>query len=256
MVYAKRANRSRKGKKLTAYNVNKGSASALTQKRQIAQLARKTNSLQKSLGQSRVYGQFVRQATSATVSQPYRIIDFHPRVGSRIPVFNDQNAIDNAKGFKFTKFNLDYLIQPATEETAIDMTVFIVSYQPQVAKKVHQETSLMTTLISGDDYYSVAGSLTMMNSKRFKIHYVKRLRTFADLTDGTPQSRGFHRGYIKRKCNMNVINECGNWVSVQDSEYPLEDRIYMVVFNNNSGVDLEHPTVSFNCLWSGHTTAW
>lgn len=257
MTYAPRKFRPRRGRgKLTAYKVQKGSASALTQKRQIATLARKTNKLSKQLAQDRVYGQFVRQATNATLTQGFRIIPFHPDLGNRIAVFNDQTAIQNAKGFKFTKFCMDYLVQPSTEAARIDMTMFIVSLQPSVAKKVHIETSLMTNLISGDDYYSVGTALTMMNTKRFKIHYVKRLQTYLEFTDNTPQTRGFTRGYIKRRVNHNILNESGNWVDVQDVEYPLNDRMYVIIFNNNSGADLESPTITFNCLWSGHTTAW
>lgn len=254
MPYRKR--RVYKRRKPTANKVLRGSSSAKTQQKQIASLVRKTNTLSKQIAQDRIYGQFVRQATASSINQPYRIIPFHPDNGNRIPIFNDQTAIQNAKGFKFTKFNMDYLVQPQSESARIDMTMFIVSMQPSVSKKVHIETSLMTNLISGDDYYSVGGSLTMMNSKRFKIHYVKRLQTYREFTDNTPQTRGFTRGYVKRRVNHNILNQNGNWVDVQDVEWPLNDRMYVIVFNNNSGADLESPSITFNCLWSGHTTAW
>lgn len=243
-------------RKLTATRVKTGSSSARVQKAQIATLARKTNRLSKAIAQTRVYGQFGTRNTNRTLPSPWVIAECHPRKSSRDPIFNDQTAIDNAKGFKFTKFNMDFLIQPYNESSVIDMTVFLVSLQPSVAKKVHIDTTLMTNLVDQQDYYSVANSLVMLNTKRFKIHYVKRCQTFENYTDGTPQTRGFHRGYLKRQCNMPILNQAGNWTDVDDTEWPLEHRMYWIVFNNNSSVDLEYPTLSFNCVWSGHTCAY
>ena len=212
--------------------------------------------MSKAIAQDRIYGQFTTQNTNRVLSSPWVIAEFHPKLSARSSVFNDQTAINNAKGFKFNKFTMDYLVQPYTESSVIDMTMFIVSLQPKVAKKVHIETTLMTNLVAGVDYHSVATSLTMINTKRFKIHFVKRLQTFENYTDGSPQTRGFHRGLIKRRCNGSILNESGEWISVDDTEYPLDQRYYVLMFNNNSAADLQYPSLSFNCLWSGHTTAW
>ena len=188
---------------------------------------------------------------------PYLITDITPNLTNRTAVFNDQSAVSNAKGFKFTKLNMDFLVQPYTESSVIDMTMFIVSLQPDVAKKVHIETSLMTSLTTAVDYVATASpSFAMVNKGRFKVHYVKRLQTFENYTDGSPQTRGFHRGYIKRRLNDKIINETGNWVAVDDTEVPLTARYFVLLFNNNSAVDVQYPSFTYNCLWSGHTCAW
>jgi len=247
----------RRRRKLTANRVIRGSSSARTQKAQIATLARKTNRLSKAISQDRIYGQFVTNVANRTMSSPYLITDITPNLSQRTAVFNDQTAVTNAKGFKFTKLNMDYLVQPYNESSVIDMTMFLVSLQPEVAKKVHIETTLMTVLTAAEDYVATSvPSFAMMNKGRFKVHYVKRLQTFENYTDNTPQTRGFHRGYIKRSLNDKIINETGNWTLVDDTEHPLTARYFLIVFNNNSAVDLEHPTITYNALWSGHTCAY
>lgn len=249
MAYARKYRK----RKLTANNVYRRPTNAKSQQKQIATLARRTNRLSQTIKEVHIYGQFTTQLTNLILNGAYVIRPFHPRQGARSAVFNDQLAIQKAKGFKFTKYNMDMLIQPYTEPQHIDMTVFIVSLQPAVAKKVHNETNNMTTLTAGVDFHTVANSLTLVNQGRFKIHAVKRIQTFKSYTDNTPQTRGFHRLYFKRRCTNKVINESGTWVEVDDVEYPLLGRQYVIVFHNNSTMDAQHPSLSFNCLWSGHT---
>jgi hypothetical protein len=145
---------------------------------------------------------------------------------------------------------VDFKIEPANEEDLIDMTMFIVSLKRDNARKVHVETTNMQQLIENTDYVTESGK-ALLNFGRYNVHMVKRLQTFTDST-GDPQSRGFTRGYFKKRLNWTLRSASGDWSSsIQDTEWPLDKRLYIIIFNNNSSLDAETPTLSLVSLWSG-----
>jgi len=251
--YRKRPRTTRRSKKLTASKVYRQGKSASTQQRQIATLSRKVNKVARSQAQGRIYGQFCTNA-SLNIGSPYLIRAVQPGPGARIPVFDTSSDVGETDHFKFTKVNMDILIQPANEANVIDMTFFLVTLKPDTMKQTNVETSFMTTLESDVHFRSFSNSLTYVNTSIFKIHMCKRIQTFENYTDGTPETRGFHRIYKKMRVNMDIKSNGSNWTSVTDNEWPLDQRYYFLIFNNNSVADLQYPTISYNCLWSGYAS--
>lgn len=252
MPYTRRS-RSRRGykKKLTRNRVLRASSKASTQKRQIAKLAGNVARINKAIKEERTYSQFMN-TKYINMSSSYALAEISPLQANRTKVFNDPTAVGNKSWFRFTKCNMDFQVIPANENSPIDMTMFVVSYKKENARKVNSETSTMTQMIAEIDYVAQNGK-AMLNMGRFNIHYVKRLQTFETTQDGDQQTRGFTRGYFKKAVNWKVQSATGDWdTTIQDIEWPLDKRLFVVVFNNNSSLDAASPQFRAITLWTGY----
>lgn len=249
MVYAKRSKR--RGRKTTRTKVLRQGAGASTQKRQIASLAGQVSKISKQIQEDWNPAQYVVDLNSQ-LSSPYTSNEITMIPSLRTRIFNQNDAAHNKSWFKVVKFNTDFKLYPANEEGFIDMTMFIVSLHADNAQKVWFETGGVANLTPNFDYHTQNGR-TFINRGRFKIHYVKRCQTFMNETDNTKIVGGFHRGYLNKKCPHKLVSKTGDWDStIQDTDYPLHHRYFVLAFNNNSGFDGEYPTLQMTTLWSGY----
>jgi len=244
--------RSKRGRgKTTRNRVLRQNSKASTQKRQIASIAGQVSKISKQIKEDWNPAQFV-VPLNTQLAGPYTINEITMLQSARTQIFNDPVAALERSWFRVVKFNADYKISPYNEEGHIDITFFIVSLHADNCQKVFYETGSMTSLISEFDYYSQNGK-AFLNRGRFKIHHVKRCQTFMSDTDNTPQTRGFTRGYLNKRCTHKLVSKTGDWAqTIQDSDYPLQHRYFTIAFNNNSNLDGEYPNLQMNTLWSGY----
>jgi len=237
-------------RKVTKRNVLRQGAGARTQKRQIASLAGQVSKISKQIKEDWNPAQYV-VPINTQLATPYTINEISMIPSLRTRIFNQNDAAHNKSWFKVVKMNMDYKLYPANEEGFIDMTLMVVSLHADNAQKVWFETGGVSTLTSGFDYYSQNGR-AFINRGRFKIHHVKRCQTFMNETDNTKIVGGFTRGYLNKKVSHKLVSKTGDWdTTIQDTDYPLHHRYFIIAFNNNSGFDGEYPTLQANTLWSG-----
>jgi len=249
MVYARRSRR--RGRKVTRTRVLTQSSKASTQKRQIATIAGQVSKISKQIKEDWNPAQYVTDLNSQ-LSTPYTANEISMIPSLRTRIFNQNDAAHNKSWFKVVKFNTDYKLYPQNEEGFIDMTLFIVSLHADNAQKVWFETGGVSNLTANFDYHSQNGR-TFINRGRFKIHHVKRCQTFMNESDNTKIVGGFHRGYLNKKCPHKLVSKTGDWdTTIQDTDYPLHHRYFVIAFNNNSGFDGEYPTLQMTTLWSGY----
>lgn len=182
---------------------------------------------------------------------PYDMVELSMLKTTRVGVFAQPGATDGYSKFKMTGVSIDYLIEPYNEEAAVDCTTFIISIKSNVQTRVWDDTAGMTSLYPNLDYVSLNGK-AFMNLDRFRVHFVKRTRTYED-GNGNSTNGGQRRGYKRIKLSHLLKNGTGNWTALTDNDFPVTARLYAVTFNNNSGFDGENPQHSFNCLYSGHS---
>ena len=157
------------------------STNKYAQRKQINSVAKQVRTLR---SQSRKLIKLGSAENSLTIQNPVKVIEFtDPALLSRI--FDDTpTAYQSLKSRLYLdKVNLDFTIQPATEWSQIDMTVFIVSLKKNSARDVLADTSNMSSFQVDRDYWDWSNALgvpsghTLLNLRRFNVHYVKRVHT-------------------------------------------------------------------------------
>jgi len=171
---------------------------------------------------------------------------------------------------------VDLAITAGNETALLHLTAFVVQLQPKVASQTYTDTSSMSTMIRGTDYITPLNAVgqdsgygAYINNQRYKI--IKRLEFE---TAGHPPTgysgqpgastgntgRGTNGWYCKRtqmKLNYGstLFKSSGDVATTQTLEYAdinPEQKRFIVVFSDNSLVDLEFPSVSMSSLITGY----
>lgn len=146
---------------------------------------------------------------------------------------------------------LDILVDANTEDDNIVYTAFLVSLKDEAAPAMNFSTGFLT-LTSGVHYQFLDGQV-LLNKKYFKIHKYKRLITgnygtaFGTASAATGPTRNQHRFYWKQIIGTRPRNPVGNWNTLACPRDPSQNYFFLL-FNNNSGLDLENPRWSLNIV--------
>lgn len=143
------------------------------------------------------------------------------------------------------------------EENTIGFTAFLVSLKDDIGAVFNPGTGGLT-LVANQTHYINQG-MAMLNKKMFNIHRVKR---FHLTNHGTPLAQSAAqtqygtdcRWYWKVSLNKTIQNPQGNWKSLNSALDPSK-QYYVLIFNDNSIVDLESPTVSVSAVHTFKTVA-
>lgn len=173
---------------------------------------------------------------------------------------------------------IDLTIKSGTEQSPVSFTAFIVQMQSKVAQQTYQDTSGMQGLVLNDDYVvgtTAAGLETgygaYINSQKYKI--IKRLEfetagaisaQFPDnLNPGASGNIGrgtrilqLHRAQFKLNYGSTLFKSSGSGETLSTLQYAdinPEQKRFIVIFSDNSLVDLEFPTVSMSSLITGYS---
>lgn len=162
----------------------------------------------------------------------------------------------NDNSIRHVSFGMDVLIDANTEDDNIRYSVFLVSLKDEAAQAVNFSTGAIT--LSSNIHYQFVNGQTLLNKKYFKIHKYKRLITGNYGTAlGLPSSssgpsRNEHRFYWKLKLGTKPKNPVGNWNAMPCPRDPSQNY-FLIVFNDNSPLDLENPLISMNCIHTFRT---
>ncbi|AXQ66515.1 MAG: putative capsid protein [Cressdnaviricota sp.] len=167
---------------------------------------------------------------------------------------------------------IDLTMTSGTESAPLQFTAFIVQLQPKVATQTYTDTAAMTSLTRNDDFSTPLNSLSQdsgygafMNNQKYRI--IKRLEfeTLGGASGGAAGSTGnvgqgtrtgiLHRCQAKLNYGSTQFKSSGSGESSASLNYadidPKQKR-FIVIFSDNSLLDLQYPTVSMSCLTTGY----
>ena len=249
MTYANHSRRSNHRRTRGARSIIRGKAKATKNKAAIDVLASKVNKINRKV-QSRNLKLTYQQAQDFSLSEEYTVKSLTP-LSSWTKVFGENINAQESNTLTCKSANLKYTVYPNSEAAPCDVTVTILTPK---SLKVYNETSGMNTFTPGTDYVSVAnGTCVLVNLERFKMHFYKRHQTTLRTSSS---STGFQYNGVcnmqsvnLRNKNWKIKNTIGDWDDVSITQLPYYMHAKIVVFNNNSGGDLQFPALRFCNIW-------
>jgi len=167
---------------------------------------------------------------------------------------------------------IDLTIRSGTENDPLQFTAFMVQLQAKTASQTYTDTGGMTALTRDDDYVTPLNSLSQdsgygafMNNSKYRI--IKRLEfeTLGGASGGAAGSTGntgkgtrtgiLHRCQAKLNYGSTIFKSSGageSSSSLNYSEINPEQKRFIVIFSDNSLLDLQYPTVSMSSLITGY----
>lgn len=253
--------RRKRNRKLAVKTVLRKRPTARNQKYQIAKLARsvKRNAAKISFNTARVkFLQVGKNQFSAHYMTVPLVLPKDAGSGSASSTIwglmweQDPVKVDHVEAARKCHIHggwLRYNIDPHTEDQLINYMVCVL--QPKT-KSIYNETNGLASLVQGRDYQVLNanehGTDWMINTNRFNIHYLRRHRT-ADTYSANNLPKWTAGGLYH--CNLNWKAGKGEdkWTSIENADVPINKQRFMVVFNNNSAVDVQYPQI----CWSFQT---
>lgn len=167
---------------------------------------------------------------------------------------------------------IDLTVKSASENSPLSYTAFIVQLVDNSAQQTYDTTGSMSTLVRGEDYISPLNALgqdsgygAYINNARFRI--IKRLEfeTLGGASGGAAGSTGntgrgtrtgiLHRAQAKLNYGSTLFKSTGDGdssLTLQYEQLNPEQKRFIVIFSDNSLVDLEFPSVSMSSLITGY----
>lgn len=248
MVYASRRRyRRRSTRKSTLSKMLKAKSTPLVK------LARSVRTLQRAFKKDQEYLNYAQTWVNQGVSSTYTA--FHLNDFSswgRIFGTTANDDVDNTIIWKSS--GIDMKFTTGNEPANVDFTVMLLHCK-DTAKALIGSTGALT-LTNGDTHYTQSG-LTMVNKKFFNILKIKRFslgnngQSSATSTAQT-QFGTDRRFYMKIRPNKKITNPTGDWKNLTQSLDP-SGNYYLVVFNDNSALDLESPDITMNAVHTVQT---
>lgn len=164
-------------------------------------------------------------------------------------VFNSIAAAEESRNAKHVSMRLDVILQAYTETDGTSITCYIVSPKANTEDSFFDGGSGGLTLgASGTTYQTMSGQ-AYVNPEYFKIYMRKKVffppTGAADVRNVNTMSKRFT---FNMKCGWNIRNTtASSWGNLVCPNLPAHN-VYLLVFNDNSLVDAEWPTVSYTVL--------
>jgi len=145
------------------------------------------------------------------------------------------------------------------EPDTTQFTVFMVSLRDIIGSDFVPSTGGLT--LTPGAHYAINGGLVLLNKKIFNIHKVKRVvltnhGTALSAPSAQTQGGTDWRGYWKFSPRSLITNATtnSNWKGLRSALDPSK-QYYILVFNNNSGADLQNPVFQYNAVHTFKTVA-
>lgn len=217
----------------------------------IQALAKSVRSLQLANKKQHQFLNYRRSASGEVIQSDVNIFNLCDYT-NMTPIFGADGDDDNNYKIQHQSFGMDcYLtLENAVnnEENTIGFTVFLVSLKDDIGSAFNPNTGVLS-LSSGDHYHTLNG-MTMVNKKCFNIHKVIRrtLTNFnSNLSIAGAKSQGGAdcRFYLKHSPRSTITNVKGDWKAMSSAQDPSK-QYYLLIFNDNSLLDGEWPSFSYN----------
>lgn len=168
-------------------------------------------------------------------------------------VFGTDANDDTGNRMKHNSIGIDAYISlenTVNEPDTTGFTCFLVSLKDEIGGYLDQATGNLA--LSPNIHYTIQGGLVMLNKNVFNIHRIKRFvltNHGQSLSNPSAQSQygSDRRFYWKIKPNKMIKCAYADWKAVQCSQDP-SDNYYVLIFNDNSSVDLQNPLCRMNIV--------
>lgn len=217
-------------------------------KQTLAKVDKQIKSIKNTLKKERVYGQKVQYYNvTPTGDLTYlNLCDFASQVGVFGTAANDLTGNKT----KICSIDLDMYLTASSEKDTIGYTIFLVSLKDNIGSDFNTYTGALGASIN--NHYIFYNGMAKLNTSVFKIHKSKRITmTNFGKAIGDPTSKqqfGLDcRWNWKIRPNKIVKNAFGDWNTLHSSVDP-SNQYYLLIFNDNSGVDFENPNIKLTQL--------
>lgn len=226
------------------------------QRKQILELKRNQDGLKRKVNMRNMHGIFNKNhdvaVTSNYVHMQLLLPTSQPGESAMAQVFQTDSSILSRQTFLVKSIKCIYKVYPNNEEEPVDCTVTCIA--PKSRKILNETYSPLTgalSLVQGTDYV-INNGLTLVNKQRWTLHHYRRTMTVGQDGDlGTQFPIRSNSGSFTIKKDWKLYNRTGNFDDIPSNDLPAHQRVFLVVFNNNSGVDLEWPKFKHNTLIQG-----
>lgn len=223
-----------------------------TTKRGYKRLAKKVAKVTKRIMPlvNRCYMQWAGAVQSSLVSD-YAALNIC-QLNNYAYVFGTSTDDFNMRSIRIKSFKICNYVNLSNEEETIGFTYFIVSLKKRGTSLFNVSTGSLLGLTSGTHYAKSSAGMVMLNKEFFRIHAYKKFTLTnwgAQLNTGAAQSQyGADRRWSNKiHCNMVVTSPAGNALGMPSPQDPSQNY-YLLMFNDNSGIDAEYPRWDFNIL--------
>lgn len=231
-----------------------------TQKSDVQVLAKAVTKLQK---QNRVECEYLNygygESSIPMVSPFYQIALSRPSTWSAI--FGSGTNDAEANRIIHKKFQLEGRISlenlTNNEENTVNFTMFLVTLHDEASDILNTTNGNLT--ISNNNHYYQQNGITYLNPKVFKVIKRKRftLTNFGgslDIAGAQSQFGADKRFWFKIPVNKTIINHTGDWRQLPQVRDPSKSY-HLLIFNDNSSLDGENPTMDLSVLHTLKTVA-
>lgn len=176
---------------------------------------------------------------STNISESYQGFQLNPIQNSTRIFGTDANDM-HANQAKHVRMDVDFVIRRGSEHDGVQLTVYIVSPHNNCRDDLFDSNTGSLSLLSNQDY-NITGGIAFVNPQTLKIH--KRWKI------GFPPGAQGEVVYPMEKRKSftfrpnNLIKNKGGDFSTLRCPYKPTHNYFMLIFNNNSAVDLEFPNI-------------
>ena len=221
-----------------------------TVKAQVAKLTKTVAALKKtSVEQVTTFSQY---AANENLTANYNVHNLSRIYNYCNPIFgsNAADLQDVGKAYLNSK-DIYVSIQQSSEPNLVKMTMYLCSLKDQGATTtLFDPASRQLVLSSGGVNYAQGADATqaVLNPKAFTVHAVRRFTMGYEGAAGPAADTYSQRRFkftIKPKQKM-IENATGNVFNNSDFSSPIDpsQNYFLIVFNDNSLVDLEYPKIT------------
>lgn len=228
-----------------------------------AALTKRVNQLARRVASNSEVHYCYRSSTGGIIGTPYasinlcRYTDLFNASGSGGPLFGSSALdFDNINKIKHYSFALQFKIDIANEPANVDYTCALISFKRNASALYNATTGGLN--ITDGPHYRLTGGMCMLNKALMNIHYYRRftlgnnniaLTTVNGVGDST---RVCINDHVKIKpnrfiTNPGIVGTNGDLDQLQADQDPT-CQYYFIIFNNNSTVDVESPSIDWQCI--------
>lgn len=229
-------------------------------KKPTSRIARLEKSVKAINKRSKHFCQFKKAIAAQNLVHPCNVLQLmNPAQWSH--VFDTDLNLAEVDDMFIRSIGMDIFIKNANEDDHMMYEAYLVSLREENATKaivdLGEDLSGLSSSVTSENKYWTANGYDqhLLNKKFFRIHKMKRFNLAETLTTGQT-STNLHdqekRWYWKLPLNgLKLSSGNESFADLTGADIPAHKRYYVVVFNNNSILDLEYPDISINSLITG-----
>jgi len=222
-------------------------------------LAKAVSNIQRSLRTHAEYLNYGQKDVLSLTVQPGDAINLNNYYG-----FTDlfgSSVNDSAQNKIIHKsFGMDFYLtldNTIAEPDTTQFTIFLVSLKDEIGYSYNSATGALG--LTAGQHYVMQGGLVLLNKKMFNIHKIKRTvltNHGTSISAPSAQTQGGTdlRWYWKFSPNKMITNPVGDWKQLSCAQDPSK-QYYVLIFNDNSSLDLQNPKLHYNIVHTLKTVA-